>query len=58
MIDEDTAKATEDVSLLDKRAASMVTFTPDFEMVPGTSRPAPAEKWNPFEAGVEPTRGE
>jgi alkyl sulfatase BDS1-like metallo-beta-lactamase superfamily hydrolase len=58
LINEGTAKTSGDVSLLDKLAASMVTFTPDFEMVPGTSRPAPAEEWNPFEAGVEPIRGE
>jgi alkyl sulfatase BDS1-like metallo-beta-lactamase superfamily hydrolase len=58
MIDEGTAKAIGDVSVLDKLATSLVTFTPDFEMVPGTSRPAPAGEWNPYEAGVEPIRGE
>lgn len=58
LIEEGTAKATGDVSVLDKLAATMVTFTPDFEMVPGTSRPTPAGEWNPYEAGVEPIRGE
>ena len=58
MIEEGVAKATGDVSVLDGLAAAMVTFTPDFEMVPGTARPAPTEEWNPFEAGVEPVRGE
>jgi len=58
MIEEGTAKATGDVSLLDKLAATMATFTPDFEMVPGTARPSSAEKWNPYEAGVEPIKGE
>jgi hypothetical protein len=46
------------VSVLDKLATSLTTFTPDFEMVPGASRPAPARKWNPYEAGVEPIGGE
>jgi hypothetical protein len=46
------------VSVLDKLATSLTTFTPDFEMVPGASRPAPAQKWNPYEAGVEPIGGE
>ncbi|MDJ0868485.1 MAG: alkyl sulfatase dimerization domain-containing protein [Myxococcota bacterium] len=58
MIQEGTAKATGDKRVLDQLAATMATFTPDFEMVPGTSRPAPAGEWNPYEAGVEPIRGE
>ena len=32
--------------------------TPDFEMVPGTSRPALAGAWNGYEAGLEAFRGE
>lgn len=40
--------------MLDKLAVTMATFTPDFEMVPGTSCPAPAGKWNPYEPGVDP----
>ena len=58
MIEDGTATATGDVSLLDQLAVSMVTFTPDFEMVPGTAQPASAGEWNPYEAGVQPVRGE
>jgi len=58
MIEEGTARATGDVGLLDKFATTMVTFAPDFEMVPGTIRPAPADEWNPYEGGVEMIRGE
>jgi alkyl sulfatase BDS1-like metallo-beta-lactamase superfamily hydrolase len=58
MIEDGTASATGDVSLLDQLAVSMVTFTPEFEMVPGTAQPAPAGELNPFEAGVEPVKGE
>jgi alkyl sulfatase BDS1-like metallo-beta-lactamase superfamily hydrolase len=58
MIEEGTAKATGDAGLLDKLAATLATFRPDFEMVPGTARPAPTGELNPYQAGVEPTMGE
>ena len=53
-----TAKASGDVSILDKLAATMVTFTPDFAMIPGTTTPPQEGEWNPYEAGVETIRGE
>jgi alkyl sulfatase BDS1-like metallo-beta-lactamase superfamily hydrolase len=58
MVEDGTAKATGDKSIIDKLAATMATFTPDFDMVPGTTKPSPAGEWNPYEAGVEPVRGE
>ena len=58
VVEDGTAKASGDKSIIDKLAATMATFTPDFDMVPGTSRPAAVEQWDPYEAGVEPIRGE
>ena len=58
LVEDGTAKATGDASILDALAATMVTFTPDFDMVPGASRSAPVGEWNPYEVGVDPIRGE
>ncbi len=58
LVEDGTAKAMGDASILDQLAATMATFTPDFDMIPGTSRPAPVEAWNPYEIGVDPVRGE
>ena len=60
MIEDGTAKATGDTSIIDKLAATMVTFTPDFDMVPGSgaSGGARSDQWNPYEVGVDPVRGE
>ena len=52
MIEDGTAKAVGDASLLDKLAASLGTFTPDFEMVPGTKGQAPRQDLNPYEIGT------
>jgi linear primary-alkylsulfatase len=57
-IEKGVAKATGDVSLLDKLAATFATFSPDFPMIPGTTEPPPEGEWNPYEAGVEMTLGE
>ena len=59
LIEEGTADAEGDVGLLEQLGASMVTFTPDFPMVPGTTEPpVDHEEWNPFEASVPYVRGE
>ena len=58
MIEDGTAKASGDVSILDKLAMSFATFTPDFPMIPGMKAPPKEGEWNPYEAGVEMTRGE
>ena len=39
-------------------AASFVTFTPDFPMIPATPPPPKEGEWNPYEAGVDAVRGE
>ena len=57
-IADGTAKAEGNTQILEQLGAIMATFTPDFEMIPGTARPAPAKKCNPYEAGVEPILGE
>jgi alkyl sulfatase BDS1-like metallo-beta-lactamase superfamily hydrolase len=58
LIDEGTAKATGDRTILDQLAATLVSFTPDFEMVPGTRLPAPAPERDPYEVGPIEVRGE
>ncbi|MDJ0848900.1 MAG: alkyl sulfatase dimerization domain-containing protein [Myxococcota bacterium] len=54
MIEEGTAKAQGDAAILDRLAATLVHFTPDFEMMPGTRSPAPRVDLNPYEVGAEP----
>ena len=58
LINDGTAQATGDSSVLDSLAASFVTFTPDFPMIPGTPAPDKQGEWNPYEAGVAMPRGE
>jgi len=58
MIEDGTAKASGDASVLDQLAATLATFTPDFPMIPGTTRPPQEGEWDPYEAGVEMVRGE
>jgi alkyl sulfatase BDS1-like metallo-beta-lactamase superfamily hydrolase len=58
MIEDGTANASGDVSILDKLATTFVTFTPDFPMIPGTTTPPQEGEWNPYQAGVETIRGE
>jgi alkyl sulfatase BDS1-like metallo-beta-lactamase superfamily hydrolase len=58
MIEDGTAEADGDISVLDQLAATMATFTPDFQMIPGTNEPSEEGEWNPFEAGVTTVRGE
>jgi len=57
-IDDGTAKATGDASVLDRLAATFATFTPDFPIVPGTSEPPEEGKMNPYQAGDYTVRGE
>ena len=58
LIDEGTAKVKGDKAVLEKLAATLVHFTPDFEMVPGTRSPAPRTDFNPYEVGPVEFRGE
>ncbi len=53
-----TAKAEGDVQILERLAAMLVHFTPDFEMMPGTRSPAPRPELNPYEVGPAEFRGE
>jgi len=58
LIDEGTAKIKGDKVVLEKLAATLVHFTPDFEMVPGTGSPARRTDFNPYEVGPVEFRGE
>ena len=58
LIDDGTAQATGDVSILDKLAMSFATFTPDFPMIPGVPAPAKQGESHPYEVSVELPRGE
>jgi alkyl sulfatase BDS1-like metallo-beta-lactamase superfamily hydrolase len=53
MIDDGTAQATGDVSILDKLAMSLATFTADFTMIPGMPAPEKQGESNPFEVSVD-----
>ena len=58
-IQDGTAKAVGDLTVLAKLAATMVEFDPLFEVMPGTKgRPAVAKKADPFEAVPEVTDAE
>ena len=57
-IEDGTAKATGDVSLLDKLAVTFATFTPDFPMIPATTQPDKEGELNPYQVGVDLPRGE
>ncbi len=58
-IEDGTATAEGDVSVLNQLAAAMVVFTPDFEMVPGTAAPRPAlTDDKPYDLELEVVRGE
>ncbi len=58
MIQEGAAKAEGNAKVLGQLGATMATFTPDFEMVPGTAPTDESEDWNPYQAGIEAVRGE
>ena len=58
LIEEGTAKVDGNVDVIEQLAATMVTFTPDFTMIPGTSRPPQADEWTAYEAGVGTIKGE
>lgn len=57
-IEDGTAKADGDVTLLAKLGATITAFTPDFEMLPGTSSPAPPPQLDPYEVGPMDVHGE
>jgi len=57
-IDSGTAKIQGDKGVLAKLASTLVQFTPDFEMMPGTRSPAPRQDLNPFEVGPLELQGE
>jgi alkyl sulfatase BDS1-like metallo-beta-lactamase superfamily hydrolase len=58
LIDEGVAKASGDKAILDQLAATLVAFTPDFEMAPGTRAPALRPQLDPYEVGPIELRGE
>jgi alkyl sulfatase BDS1-like metallo-beta-lactamase superfamily hydrolase len=58
LIDEGVAKASGNKAILDQLAATLVPFTPDFEMAPGTRRAAPAPELDDYEVGPIELRGE
>jgi alkyl sulfatase BDS1-like metallo-beta-lactamase superfamily hydrolase len=57
-IEDGTAKAKGDVSILKQLAATMVVFDPRFEIMPGTRGPDTKEDLNDYEIGVIEVRGE
>lgn len=57
-IENGTATAVGDASVLDKLAATFAVFTPDFPMIPGTSEPEDVGGANPYELSVDTIRGE
>jgi len=57
-IDEGIAKAEGDTSILGKLAASLVTFDPRFEILPGTAGPAAKEELSDYQVGDIGERGE
>jgi alkyl sulfatase BDS1-like metallo-beta-lactamase superfamily hydrolase len=50
-IEDGTAKAEGDKTILAKLGATLAIFTPTFEMVPGTKGQAPRYDLNPYEVG-------
>jgi alkyl sulfatase BDS1-like metallo-beta-lactamase superfamily hydrolase len=50
-IEDGTAKAEGDRTILAKLGATLAIFTPNFEMVPGTKGQAPRQDLNPYEVG-------
>ena len=55
---QETAKITGDKKVLEQLASTLVHFTPDFEMMPGTRSPAPRQDLNDYEVGPVEFRGE
>jgi alkyl sulfatase BDS1-like metallo-beta-lactamase superfamily hydrolase len=53
-IADGTAKVEGNTSVIGKLASTLVVFTRDFEMVPGTRRDGKAEELNPYEVGPVP----
>jgi alkyl sulfatase BDS1-like metallo-beta-lactamase superfamily hydrolase len=53
MIEDGTAQATGDVSVLDKLAMTLATFTPNFTMIPGMPALEKQGESNPFEVSVD-----
>ena len=51
LIEDGTAKATGDASLLDQFAATLVHFEMGFEIMPGTRGPTQTTDLNPYEVG-------
>jgi alkyl sulfatase BDS1-like metallo-beta-lactamase superfamily hydrolase len=50
-IEDGTAQAEGDRTILAKLGATLAIFTPNFEMVPGTKGQAPRQDLNPYEVG-------
>ena len=57
-IEDGTAKAAGDKTLLAKLGATLAHFTPTFEMMPGTKGQAPRQDLNPYEIGPLPMQHE
>lgn len=57
-IEDGAAKAEGDKTILAKLGATIASFTPDFEMLPGTREPAPPPQMDPYEVGPMELRGE
>jgi hypothetical protein len=58
LIEDGTAQASGDVSILDQLASMLVTFEMGFEIMPGTRGPAPDANLNPYEVGPVDLEGE